>query len=238
MQSNYVNEPTIYFGGERLKCALFHKHLGTYIGVNVNQLNMCDHIRKFNAEVNIIMSQFKHVYSTTKYRLFKTYCMPLYGCQLWDFSGSEVGKFFTAWRKAVRYIWNLPYTSHSALLHLICTDLDIECQLHKRFLKFFYKMYHSDNYVTTFLARLALGGSRSSVCNSLNFILSKYRLLKSNFQCYDFYELLQSVKSAPDPAGNRTASLVRELCMIRDGELHSNFSRAECDMCIAHLCTA
>ena len=43
----------------------------TICETSVDFVNIHDHVRKFNNEVNIIMSQFKHVYSTTRYFNFQ-----------------------------------------------------------------------------------------------------------------------------------------------------------------------
>ena len=201
---------------------------------------MRDHIRKFNMEVNILMSQFKYIYPTTRYSLFKTYCMSLYGCQLWNFSGKDVELFYTAWRKAIRYLWKLPYTCHSVLLHEICNDLTIEYQLHKRFFKFFYNIYHSKNDVVNLLAKIAYGGSRSAVADSLNYILSKHGIAKLDFKRYRLQDLIGSLYKTSEARSSesQTAYMIRELCQLRDGELVSQLSPTECSIFINYLCTA
>ena len=45
--------------------------------------------------------------------------MNVYGCQLWKFNGKHINTFFTAWRKAIRRIWKIPFRSHNKLVHLI-----------------------------------------------------------------------------------------------------------------------
>ena len=236
--NNY--EVQVRLGSEVIQQVNCYNHLGTNLGFQVNETNMRDHIRKFNMEVNMVMSQFKHIYPTTRYSLFKTYCMSLYGCQLWNFSGKDVELFYTAWRKAIRYLWKLPYTCHSGLLHKICNDLDIEYQLHKRFFKFFYKIYHSKNDVVNFLAKIAHGGSRSAVADSLNYILSKHGISKLKFHTYSLHDLIESVYTTSEVQydGCRTAYMIRELCQLRDGELVSQLSPTDCSIFINYLCTA
>lgn len=209
------------------------------IGKHVAENNIRNHVRLFNSEVNLLMAQFKHIYSTTRYKLFRTYCMPLYGCQLWDFSGKEIYMFYTAWRKAIRMIWKLPYRCHSNLLHLICDDLNIEIQLHKRFLKFFHNLYHSENTILNYLAKLVVAGSRSATCNSFNYILSAYGISRQHFPSYNLQDLVlipgKHRKETPDlvAVGKR----IREVCEMRDGSLHANLSRDECTEIIALIST-
>jgi hypothetical protein len=64
------------------------------------------------------------------------------------------------------------------LLHLVCQDFPIESQLHARFLKFFFKAYNSANSCVSLCSKLALHGSRSNVCHSLNFICKRYSVDK------------------------------------------------------------
>ena len=72
----------------------------------------------------------KHASFEIKYKLFKTYSMPLYGCVLWDHSSQCMEKLYVTWRKCVRKILNVPYNAHSVLLSIICNDLNIDCQLY------------------------------------------------------------------------------------------------------------
>ena len=58
------------------------KHLGNIIGVGCNQIMIDDAVYDFYVRVNMFMSQLSHVVSHVRYKLFKTYCMSLYGCQL------------------------------------------------------------------------------------------------------------------------------------------------------------
>ena len=121
------------------------EHLGHYVGQNALNNSVSNCISRFQTEVNLLMAQFGTAFPDTRYKLFKTYCMPIYGCQLWDFSKREVERFSTAWRKAIRFLWRLPYRTHNVLLPIICRDLSVETQLNKRFVKFFHKILHTEN---------------------------------------------------------------------------------------------
>ena len=139
-----------------------------YIG-NISQDEIISRmINDFRTKVNMAKSHFKSLPIDVMYFLFKTYCMPLYGSQLCDISCTAIAKFYTAWRKAIRYILNLPRRTHCDLLHLICNDVSIHNQMSKRFVHFFKQIYQSDNSITSFCSRLAFAGSQSSVGNSFN----------------------------------------------------------------------
>ncbi len=92
--------------------------------------------------------------------------MSVYGCQLWDFSSKVANDFYIAWRKCIRRLVSLPYTTHNRLLHIICNDIPVDLQLHKRFVTFFIKALNSNNTSVKLCAKLAFNGSRSNACRS------------------------------------------------------------------------
>ena len=125
------------------------------------------------------------------YKLFKSFCMSLYGSVLWDFTSKVMDRFYTAWRKSIRYIIRLPYRTHSVLLALIVDDLPVNVQLYKRFMKFIRNVVNHENKVIALCSKLAIHGSNSSVCKNINFLskelkISKFQLIneKSKFNSY------------------------------------------------------
>ena len=107
-------------------------HLGNMIGQNCNRIQLHNNINEFNAKVNMINSHFHYVHNDILYKLFKTYCMPLYGSQLWDHGNKEINKFYVSWRKAIRKLFDLPYRTHCDLLPYICDDCPPNEQLYFR----------------------------------------------------------------------------------------------------------
>ena len=90
----------------------YEHHLGFPIG-NINSKCIVDLATKnFISKVNMVHSRFKCLRFDIIYKLFKTYCMPLYGCPLWDLSTKSISRFYVAWRKSVRQILNIPRTTH------------------------------------------------------------------------------------------------------------------------------
>ena len=75
-----------------------------------------------------------------------------YGCQLWNFESKEVHHFYVAWRKAVRKLWRLPYTTHCNLLHTINNSLPIEISLEKRSVKSIWSCVNSENDVVNYIS--------------------------------------------------------------------------------------
>ena len=67
---------------------------------------------KFNIKSNEVLSDFKLLPCYIKSKLFTTFCIDAYGCQLLNLeSTKEIPHLYVAWRKAVRKLWRLPYTT-------------------------------------------------------------------------------------------------------------------------------
>ena len=99
---------------------------------NVLPLNA---VNDLNCRLNNLLADFSHCDSKTLSVLFRTYCMNVYGSQIWAFNKTYLNKFYVAWRKAIRRIWKLPYRTHNNLLHLINLCLPIDVTLEKRCIK-------------------------------------------------------------------------------------------------------
>lgn len=160
----------ISFMNGTLEVARQERHLGISFG-NVQQKEVIDTLcLEMTRKTNMISAHFRLLPPDITYALFKTYCMPLYGCQLLDLDNTSVDRLFTTWRKCIRSLLKLPTRTHSRFLHLICNDSPIEIQLYTRFVKFFRSAISSGNSIVSLCAMLALNGSRSSISNSLSLI--------------------------------------------------------------------
>ena len=73
------------------------------------------------------MYDFRNVPCPVKAKLVSTYCLDLYGLQLWYFCSIDVQSFYVAWRKTIRCLWKLPNINHCSLLPSIndCISIDI-----------------------------------------------------------------------------------------------------------------
>ena len=95
-----------------------------YANVKVNHTHR--NVQKFYCKVNSVLFDFKDIPSDVKSKLIDTFCLDLYGSQLWKYSKNDVNAFYTAWRKVVRRIWKFPSTTHCNLLPSINKSLLIE----------------------------------------------------------------------------------------------------------------
>ena len=230
--NNIIN---ITFMGKPITIVDNDKHLGYSVGNAKNDYIITQATNDFIARVNMVKSHFKLVSPDIMYTLFKTYCMPLYGCPLWDYSDKSICKFYVAWRKAVRSILRLPRTTHCSLLNEICNDLSIDDQLYSRFVHFFQSLLYNTNKLTTMCAKLALRGSNSNVSNNVLIATNKLARVNVAFVKPCTNMLLQH--SISD-----SASIIRDLLYTRYNNLFMPkgtefLSTDEVQYAIEYLCT-
>ena len=82
--------------------------------IKINTL-VCDLYQRSN----LIIRQFRSCDSETLDRLHKTYCMHMYGCELWDLSCNYIKE--VTWRKIKRRIWNF---YHNNLVSNVTDNID------------------------------------------------------------------------------------------------------------------
>ena len=213
-------------------------HLGNVLGKSVNKDRIFTTVSDFYRRFNLFYSSFSDVNTSVKYLLFKTYCMPLYGSQLWDFSSKDCQLFYIAWRKAVRRLLGIDNKTHNHLLHLLCDDAPVDVQLHKRFMKFFHKAINSTNFYTNLCARLALNGSHSAVANSLTFVSFKYQLYKYRMSGQSLHDVLNQVNYQIDDSHLSTAGAILDFINLRDKLTTTSGDKIKIDEIILNLCTA
>ena len=71
-------------------------HLGNILCTNDKHVMIDSAVRDLNCRLNNLFPDFSHCNSNTLSTLFNSYCMNLFGCQLWKFNGKHVNTFFTA----------------------------------------------------------------------------------------------------------------------------------------------
>ena len=203
-------------------------HLGHPVGRNSYKTCLDRAITDLYSKTNMIRSHFATCDIDIKYRLFKTYCMPLYGCVLWNYSSRDTERFYVAWRKCVRSLLGVPYTTHCRLLHHICVDHDVETQLLSRVLKFMKTVSESGNYLSQLCKKLAIDGSHSSLCQTVTLISHKCNMPRESI-CDISPTMYQCKRHEPVTV---TSSVIRDLLL---GNV-SILSAAERNALLRELC--
>ena len=192
------------------------KHLGNMIGHDDFKLQLQESICNFNGKTNMVMSHFCHIAPDKLYCLFRTYCMPLYGCQIWNYDSNLVDGFFTAWRKAIRKLFRLPYRCHSDLLPYIVDDIHPTLQLYRRVQGFIKSMSKSDNSITHISYKLALRGSGSHISNSMSILSNICSVSREQVCCLNASNI--NLSQPHNEALAIRASVIRDMIHLR----HSN----------------
>jgi hypothetical protein len=220
--------------GEKLSTSTSEIHLGSIFG-NVNMKEQVDVVcQDFYRRVNNLLYKFRFCDSQTLYKLFKSYCMSLYGANLWNLESKHVETFYIAWRKCVRRIFKVPYQTHNELLPGICNDMKIELQLLKRSAKFIESCLKSESQIVNTCIYLALAGTNSNISDTAIMIChlsksSKNSIIQKGKMCIDKVNYLKT--------NNPKAKIIRELCSTRDGLYDiANLSKIEITEIINMLC--
>ena len=228
-------------GTDIIKCLDHDVHLGNDIGINISRKQIDTAIGDMYSRCNLLLSQFGRAFCRTKYRLFKAFCLSLYGCVLWDFSNPYIEKFYTAWRKCIRRVLGVPSNTHCNLLSILCEDVSIDLQLYMRFLRFIRQCLFSANQCLYLCGKLVINGSCSKSCNSLNVIcnklnVSKYQLV--NLEPNNLWDIVTDIHlSSRSTDDELRASIISELIFSRDRKDFRILSRAENNDVLTYLCT-
>jgi hypothetical protein len=190
-------------------------HLGHILSSNCDDSNdirkrMSDYVR----QVNYFLAKFGHLSVIIKSKLFLNYCNSFYGCELWSLSHRLLTEFDTTWRKSVRRVWRLPYTTHNVLIPVFANGVNFRYILHQRFINFASSCIHSSNLIISFISKIACASQRHCFGRNMSTV------------CQTLY-----------PRACTPESLVAcELVFVRDGLFTSNLSSVEVADLISLIC--
>ena len=106
---------------------------GNYVSTNINERNNIANVCDLFQRSNLVISDFRVCDSETLDCLHKTYCMNMYGSELWDLNCNYVDQFRVVWRKITRRIWRLPTRAYNAIVQNLSNNIDD--QLETRIIK-------------------------------------------------------------------------------------------------------
>jgi hypothetical protein len=227
------------FNNTHIKAKETAVYLGNHINVKSHDKNILHCTNTFVRYFNSINKLFFKANTEVKYKLFKTQCMALYGCTLWDLSSKAVNYFYVQWRKCIRKLLNISDRTHSRYLAYICNDIPIEIQLYKRVVVFIRNLIKSDNKIVRTCISAAISGSQSVMCKNINHIsnllsIDKTVLLSTNFDVKKIFETyIKNIKITEDDKiaiGN-----IKDLLLIRYSQ-NTNLSFDEISYLLNYFC--
>ena len=139
--------------------------------------------------MNSLLADFSYCNSDTISMLFKSYCMNIYGSQIWRFYNKEVNIFYTAWRKAIRQIYKLPYRTRNILINHIIQCYPIDIILEKRCIKFIWGLMNSEHILFNNIIKFSLFNMSTTIGENIKYFMYKYNITMSDwynsFSCID-----------------------------------------------------
>ena len=191
---------------------------------------VCD----FYQSSNSVIADFRVCNSITLDKLHFTFCMHMYGCELWNLTCGALDKFKIAWRKVKRRIWKLPPQTHNTIVHNL--SMDINMILEKRILKF---IFNALNHSTTCssLLKTILHCKHSTFADNFRYLSYKYHLEFSDW-FINLSHLMGKVKMKNNelyPSQPET-NILLELCEMRDDLFYELLSNEEITKLIDIIC--
>ena len=200
----------INVGGVELKYTDSAVHLGHMISSNKTEAIIKAGQNSFWRSFNLFISDYGHVYSFLKNKLFVQYCCSFYGAALWPHSSGEFDNLCIAWRKALRQLWRVPPHTHCNIIAALSSQPPIELSLKTRFCRFISKCLSHDNTVINFISHVAIH-------NPMSYIGQNYRNLhcptgKVSMICHAYENWYNERKDIMD-----SVNVLHEMIDVRDG---------------------
>ena len=121
----------------------FHSQIKYNISVIFLSYNLNDNadivkvLKDMNRKANSILCLFNFADPFCKCFLIQSYCLALYGCQLWSLSSKNISLLEVALNKILRKVWKLPSHSHTSIVHCVSRIPSISDIVFQRFFSFF-----------------------------------------------------------------------------------------------------
>ena len=178
--ANIDHSPHIISNGQPVSVVLKDKHLGNYISsFNDNDRHIIENTCDLYQRSNLLISQFRPCNSETLDRLHMTYCMHMYGCELWNLNEKDVNQFKVAWRKIKRRIWKILPRTHNNLVCNITNNID--AMIDKRMVKFIYNSISHSNKTISNILRVKLLCVNSTFSANYQYLSFKYGLTEADW---------------------------------------------------------
>ena len=206
-------------------------HLGfTYNSCSKTMYNFQGVINNIKSRSNAIIKEFKSIDTQSKVNLFRSQCLSLYGCELWDLRDKSIGKLEVAWRKCCRSILGLPARTRSYMLPVLTKSPSIMNIIHSRVLNFYKSGINHENQTIKFFFKQSLFSFHTWNSKNLNHILKLYNLS---------YDVLFSTKKVKfnDGISDWRTDLLLELIHNRDYFISGLLSDEEMNDILIYVAT-
>ena len=217
------DECKFYIDGAPIESVHSFTHLGHLI---TSSLADDDDIMKccgtFAGQVNNVFCYFRKLNSFTRYKLFRSYCTSLYGCELWSLDNCAIEKLCTAWRRGLRKVWNIPSQTHCSLLALISNCRPLFDEICYRAIKFVRKCVDHNSALVRFVALHSLSSARgfSTLGRNVSFCMHRYNVSRNEILSGRLSGIIDTnIQNRYDNSTTASANLLMETLQLRDGLL-------------------
>ena len=218
-------------------------HLGATIFSDISIKNIDNAVNDLYMRTNNLMADFSYAESTTLSLLCNSYCMNVYGSQLWRLNNKSVERFYVAWRKSIRRIWRLDNRTHNALINLINGCLPVNLMLEKRCIKFICNLFNSPYELHKSVVKYSFYNGGSTLAENIRYLMYKYDISIDDWDDSLSYVVNKVYKYNTDHIiidNVFTANVIIDLCHERDNyyqcPLHL-YSHVELKDFLKFLCT-
>lgn len=220
-------------------------HLGHIINCHLNDSDDVLHRRNcFIGQSNNLLCFFDKFNMSVRINLFKSFCTSMYGCELWSLTDNVTNVFCSAWRRVLRRVLNLPYTTHCNLLPLLTDTLPAFDEICRRSSQFILSCLNSDSFLVRAVVRYGIEFARYDSCVGRNLLFCCDYF---NWRLSDFLGGNVSLKyvcfrnffiSKLSSSELNVACSLFEVLLVREGDLClENFNYDEVDSIITALST-
>ena len=174
-------------------------HLGNELCPMNKHVLIDNTVNDLNCRFNNVLADFAHCICSTLSVLFKTYCMNIYGSQIWPYSKNCPSKFYISWRKAIRKLWKIHYRTHNKFIHIINNGMPIGIPLEKRCIKYLWNLINSNCKLYNNIVKLSLNNvSNTIIGENMRYFMYPYDCMYYMIQEYDWYESINIIYNKID----------------------------------------
>ena len=130
--------------------------------------------RKFVGKINTLGQEFYFASPEVKVKILNIYATSFYGSGLWDLFGPDCEGFYTAWNRAIRQIFDLPWTSHRYWIEVVSDCLHPKVMLCSRYVKVYKSLTSSRKSSVKFLSKLKEQDLRTVLGKTLSRMWSSF----------------------------------------------------------------
>ena len=159
-----------------------------------------------------------------KIKLFNSQCLSLYGAQLWNLKDPDVEQLIVTWRKCVRSLLGLPFSTRSYILPYIMNSFNILDTIMERQANFYVQLLnHTSVNINSYIKNAML--YQTSYCiSNINSFINRF-----NIVYVDFFNMKKNMFKRR--ISNRyhdidwRANLVLEILHCLDGQYDSGLKK-------------